>query len=1367
MSDNRRDIELRIRATNLTTAEFAKVAQTIDQLRQNIDKEVEAANRGKIATDELRSSMARLEQAANALRNLSTLVDRFKNLEGNVRASQAQFDGASQKLAAYRAHLETLDKTTKENERTLTNFVKAVTSAEKSLENNRNRLAEVDNELRRLGVDTRNLAVVENELKVNADAVGVSMGKLNTALLDSAKNARLAREEAKRHSDELKANAEAQKAAAKAADEQKAALERVAEGTRRLIIQRKQEDERKKAEELKEEIRARKEQAAALEKVAEGTRKLTRERDAERAKEAAARLQDSVRQFNQEQEARRAQQQRDLASARIRDQEARDRATMAVRGTVTTPGMAGGIDPRSREAQRVGLLSPYQWQQLSFQINDIFTQLASGTSLTQTLAQQGGQIAQLFATNIGQMLRFLPQVAAAGAAVAVVFGTLNRAFADQASIREFNALLRINADGSRFNSAQITNLRREVQNLGMSWEDTGNVMKIAIAAGFRPELLREFATTVQNVVDATGAKAPEAAKAMAEAFTGGWEALRRFNQEHNFLLPNQYNEIRALYEEGRAAEGGARAWRIYRTSVKEAADDAVSPFTRLTRELSAAWRELMRTLAESDAVKSLVGFITGAIEGLTSLINRVDELKTKLNDPDFLPNVKAVIEFGLKYHPFSLAAQGTYWVGKKAAGLIGSATGMTEDEPVATAAVPTAPPGSERVTIKPTVKLDTPDLQALMSVMREASRNLPEGVSRLEITSGRDSRRSGTRNHPEGHAMDVALIDEQGRRIPGYMGIDSTGKYTAFAVVAKETVRKMYPSRVEEFEAGTQYGDQDSGHFGFRAGGARGSRGPIPDAQTLREQATARATNAQKELTKEIDKTVNADKTANRELQLQMKLNEEIARLQNDPKFKDAGDDAIKAEAARVVEIERLRLRHQDRQEAARDRLAEINDGAKAGEIKAAGERAYQEARRNGEENYQRLQDIRQAAEAEHRAKMQKSERERNELENLQNQLNSLARANELKNVSDIEAKVRAVTTQYERLGQQINKFSREFPNVDVSGIRAQATAEQAEAEQRAGAEARMAKLNTMQQDRNALMNTYNTLLEKGRMTQTEFEEKTRALFERTGAEIGKVADETEKWLATTDKIDATKLELYNAKIKEIRANSEYISPLWKKVKETIEESFTTGLSAAFNTVAEAVGGLIAKTKSWGDVLRSVKEAAMNFFAQLLKDIAMAILKYEALKLVSSFTGGGSGGGIGGILGSLFGGGASTAASGTAAAAATPALVAHSGLVVGYGRAPMRMVDASWFENAPRYHSGTVVGLGHNERAAVVQTGEEILTADNPRHIFNSKPTEVNIRSVLVDDPTRIPEAMSSAAGERAIMATVVKNMATIRQGVK
>lgn len=65
-------------------------------------------------------------------------------------------------------------------------------------------------------------------------------------------------------------------------------------------------------------------------------------------------------------------------------------------------------------------LQPFQLQNLSFQINDVFTQIASGTSVTQTLAQQGGQIIQIFPQAIGALLRFVPALALVGLALAPV-----------------------------------------------------------------------------------------------------------------------------------------------------------------------------------------------------------------------------------------------------------------------------------------------------------------------------------------------------------------------------------------------------------------------------------------------------------------------------------------------------------------------------------------------------------------------------------------------------------------------------------------------------------------------------------------------------------------------------------------------------------------------------------------------------------------------------------------------------------------------------------------------------------------------------------------------------------------------------------
>jgi hypothetical protein len=126
----------------------------------------------------------------------------------------------------------------------------------------------------------------------------------------------------------------------------------------------------------------------------------------------------------------------------------------------------------------------------------------------------------------------------------------------------------------------------------------------------------------------------------------------------------------------------------------------------------------------------------------------------------------------------------------------------------------------------------------------------------------------------------------------------------------------------------------------------------------------------------------------------------------------------------------------------------------------------------------------------------------------------------------------------------------------------------------------------------------------------------------------------------------------------------------------------------------------------------------------------------------------------GGFLASLFGSGA--------------AAVIHAGGVVGVTQLPQRNV--SWFDRAPRYHTGGVVGLAANEQAAILQRGEEVLTADNPRNMrnmTNNVPRDINIRNVLVADPELVPQHMASSRGEKIIMSTLTRNAATVRQLVR
>lgn len=65
------------------------------------------------------------------------------------------------------------------------------------------------------------------------------------------------------------------------------------------------------------------------------------------------------------------------------------------------------------------------------------------------------------------------------------------------------------------------------------------------------------------------------------------------------------------------------------------------------------------------------------------------------------------------------------------------------------------------------------------------------------------------------------------------------------------------------------------------------------------------------------------------------------------------------------------------------------------------------------------------------------------------------------------------------------------------------------------------------------------------------------------------------------------------------------------------------------------------------------------------------------------------------------------------------ASIFHTGGIVGSGQVTGRAVNPAVFAFAPRYHSGGVAGLRPNEVPSILQAGEEVLTADDPRHAKN------------------------------------------------
>lgn len=173
-----------------------------------------------------------------------------------------------------------------------------------------------------------------------------------------------------------------------------------------------------------------------------------------------------------------------------------------------------------------------------------------------------------------------------------------------------------------------------------------------------------------------------------------------------------------------------------------------------------------------------------------------------------------------------------------------------------------------------------------------------------------------------------------------------------------------------------------------------------------------------------------------------------------------------------------------------------------------------------------------------------------------------------------------------------------------------------------------------------------------------------------------------------------------------------------------------------------AVDNIVTAFTSLIDGSKSVSEAFRDMARQFALAVAQMIIQAYALAAVRAIMSG-------------FGGGG-----------AVP--VAHAGGIIGPGwSGPKRNVNPLVFAGAPRMHSGGMTGLKAGEVPAILQTGEEVLSRDDPRNAMNGGSSGgaeagAGVRIINVLDPNLVSDAMGSATGERAIMNVIQRNASGI-----
>lgn len=369
----------------------------------------------------------------------------------------------------------------------------------------------------------------------------------------------------------------------------------------------------------------------------------------------------------------------------------------------------------------------------------------------------------------------------------------------------------------------------------------------------------------------------------------------------------------------------------------------------------------------------------------------------------------------------------------------------------------------------------------------------------------------------------------------------------------------------------------------------------------------------------------------------------------------------------------------------------------------------------------------------------------------------------------DLQARLGAIVSDYEQLYKELADLRLKYVQNNRDTGELDATRQRLNAAKELRLEQETIKFNTEELNRreqllndtiaarDKLLAAVNTQREVGAIDDVEAAKQLNAIQDQYVPKIVQAYEATRLWAIENDKIFANEEQraVFLATLDAIKAKATGVKTEFSLLNNTIIQGGVKAVDTGLNAIADGLTNIATGQSTVADGFRGMIAGFAQFAAAFLRDIALMIIKLAIFNAMKNS------------------GNPYLAAAGAAGAQSMG--VKHSGGVIGhYGSGNRtRDVSPSWFANAPRYHSGGVMGLASDEYPTILQRGEEVLSADSPRNIMNgggmpqSGGSEAGTRIVLVDDRARVPEAMNSPDGERVIMAAVKANVSTLKQWVR
>lgn len=1018
-------------------------------------------------------------------------------------------------------------------------------------------------------------------------------------------------------------------------------------------------------------------------------------------------------------------------------------------------------------------LKPYELQNLGYQVNDVFTQLASGTDLMQTLAQQGGQILQIF-PRVGSTLIAAfknPYILAAVATVGTLITALNQYGNQLERIRQFQAQLAGSADGDAYNAQALNAAAEAMDRYGGSAKEAVDAVQTFVSNGVRADMLDEFGRAAQNVAQITGKDLKTAVEEVTKAFTGGYDAIVDINESYNFLTSTQLDYIRTLYEEGKAGEARVYALNQFSGKQQEVADKMRGPWSSAVRELGMAWNDFLKWLGNLKPIKAVSGAINDLGNEVAKLIR---SLRGAENEGELVSKLAR-----LRQRRNSMAGS----VGNGAS-ILQIITGNTMGE-------------------LNDLDRQIAEIEGRLKKMRD------DAAAGANATDTTDQNSNAARNRRNQRLQEMEREDE----------LDKLRKKGEKGISAAEEARREYLAgqiayNKEIFDSGDAILAQAEKQNAIEAEGRK------IDEERVR-LGKQRATEAEREARERRRANIEAIRDNGREevlatakrfdgytegrnrAQIEKFLRDNGVNIDN---ITEAGQ-LVKWCAAFVNAVLKENnlpgtgsLRAKDFAGYGEDASSNPQNGdivvlnrpggGHVGFFQGFDDKGNVRVLGGNQSQGVNTQTFNSRDVVAIRRMPSRGQVVREELQAEERVNKSREQYNEQ---LDVTLRERAIDTQ--NLTGQLALQDRQL-------LAAQKRAQVEEAVRRATDEAKKAKVDTesedfkariarlrevegayfdashardtFEMDRRTVDDPVNqlTTLRDRLQEQIRFaqERGQTGIADQLGVQLAEVnsrltdaiAKAKEFYAALSDNpvamaaLGLTKDEISNIQLGlDVSARSgQNLGYVMGIAGETIAQTFASTATNAIDRFAQAVA-------AGKNVFSSLKDAFLSFAADFLRQIAQMIIQQIIFNAVSNFM---KSQGFGAPSGGLPGFGGGTGSFGQSDYGLISKIF-HDGGVVGAGGAS-RAVSASVFAGAGRFHDGGLPGLKQNEVAAVLQKGEEVLTADDPRHIGNGGGQQAAPSWKIINtlDPGEfISKGLNTAAGEKAILNWMRANSAAVR----